>query len=140
MSEFQGAGSADDIAPGTMTSVELAGRELAVANVGGGYYAFENRCTCITRFAGHVDDESGDGHRHVGDFGRLTEGALDGDRVTCPMHFTVFDVRNGRPLGGPGEIPVNTYEVRVDQGNLSIALMSDAERHFWNDPGNKERP
>jgi len=140
MSEFQSAGRAGDIGPGTMRPVELAGREVAVVNVDGAYFAFENKCTCITHFAGHVDDESSDGHRHVGDFGRLTEGALNGDRVTCPMHLTVFNVRDGRPLKGPGEIPVNTYEVRLEQGNLSVALMSDAERHFWNDPGNKERP
>ena len=140
MSEFQSAGKAGDIGQGTMTSVELAGREVAVVNVDGAYFAFENRCNCITHFAGHVEAESSDGHRHVGDSGRLTEGALDGERVTCPMHFSVFDVRNGRPLKGPGEIPLNTYEVRLDQGNLLVALMSDAERHFWNDPGNKERP
>ncbi len=140
MSEFQSVGKAGDFGPGTMTSVALAGREVAVANVDGAYFAFENRCTCITHFAGHVDDESGDGHRHVGESGRLTEGVLDAERVTCPMHFTVFDVKNGRPLKGAGEIPLNTYEVRLDQGSLSVALMSDAERHFWNDPGNKERP
>ncbi len=76
MSEFQSAGKAGDIGQGTMTSVELAGREVAVVNVDGAYFAVENRCNCITHFAGHVE-ASGDGHRHVGESGRLTEGVLD---------------------------------------------------------------
>ena len=76
----------------------------------------------------------------MGDPGSLADGELDDERVTCPMHFTVFDVTTGRPIRGPGEIPVNTYEVRLHGGEIQIALMSDAERHFWNDPGNKQRP
>ncbi len=123
-----------------MKPVDLGGREVVVANVDGNYYAFDNRCNCIAHFAGHVDMDRSDGHRHVGDFGHLADGVLKSETVTCPMHAGVFDVRTGRSIAGPGEGPVNTYEVRVDQGAVHVALMSDAERHFWDDPGNKERP
>ncbi len=59
---------------------------------------------------------------------------------TCPEHSTVYNVRTGKPLRGPGEIPLNTYEVQLDRGEIRVAVMADAERHFWHDPGNKERP
>ncbi len=140
MSSFHTVAKVGGITPGSMQTVECAGRKVVLANVGGTYFAFDNKCTCIAHFAGHVDQETSDGHRHVGDLGHLAEGDLTADQVTCPMHRTVFDVRTGLPLNGPGEIPVNTYEVRLDRDDIQVAVMSDAERHFWNDPGTKERP
>ena len=68
MSDFQTVAKGRDVAVGAIASVDLAGREIAVANIDGAYYAFDNRCTCVTHFAGHVDDESSDGHRHVGPY------------------------------------------------------------------------
>ncbi len=94
----------------------------------------------MPQFAGHVDVESGDGHQHLGELAHLSDGTLDGDRVTCPQHSTVYSVRTGKPHGGPGEIPLNTYELRVEGSELMVAVMPDAMRHFVNDPGNRERP
>ncbi len=68
------------------------------------------------------------------------DGTLEGDTVTCPEHSTVYNVRTGMPLRGPGETPLNTYEVQLDRGEIRVAVMADAEGHFWHDPGDKERP
>ncbi len=140
MTEFQTVAKDTGIAPGSMHLVDLSGREVVVANVDGAHFAFDNRCTCIARFTGHIDQESGDGHRHVGEFGHLVDGKLEGDTVTCSQHSTVYNVKTGRPLSGPGESSLNTYEVQLDQGEIRVAMMPDAERHFWNDPGSKQRP
>ncbi len=140
MSDFQTVAKDTEIAPGSMHLVELSGREVVVANVDGAHFAFDNRCTCIAHFAGHVEEASNDGHRHVGDLGRLVDGKLEGDTVTCAMHSTVYNVKTGRPLSGPGEGSLNTYEVLLEQGDIRVAIMPDAARHFWNDPGGKQRP
>ena len=60
--------------------------------------------------------------------------------MTCLQNSTVYSVKTGKPLGGPGEIPLNTYEMHVEGGELLVAAMADALRHFVNDPGNRERP
>ncbi len=139
MTEFQTVAKDTGIAPGSMHLVDLSGREVVVANVGGTHFAFDNRCTCIAQFAGHIEPESTHDH-HVGESGRLVEGKLEGDTVICSQHSTVYNVRTGRPLSGPGETPLNTYEVQLDQGDIRVAMMPDAARHFWNDPGSKQRP
>ncbi len=140
MTDFHNIGKSTQVPARSIGSFDIGGRRIAVANVEGSYFAIDDRCTCVAPFTGHVDETSSDGHHHVGDFGSLSAGVLDGDTVTCPLHRTAFSVRTGRPLSGFGESPVNTFEVRVEQGELEVAEMSDAERHFWGDPGNKERP
>ncbi len=46
---------------------------------------------------------------------------LDGDTVICPWHATIFDVKSGEPMGGPGEDSVPTYEVRVEGDDIQLA-------------------
>ncbi len=101
MAEFQTVAKASEIAPGEMKLIDLGGQEVVVANVDGDFFAFGNKCT------------------HVG--GPLAEGDLDGDTVICPWHATVFNVKSGKPLGGPGEDPVPTYEVRLMGDDIQVA-------------------
>ena len=101
MAEFQTVAKASEIAPGEMKLIDLGGQEVVVANVDGDFFAFGNKCT------------------HVG--GPLAEGDLDGDTVICPWHATVFNVKSGKPLGGPGEDPVPTYEVRLLGDDIQVA-------------------
>ena len=101
MPDFVTVARADELSPGEMKLVEVAGEEVVLANVDGSYYAFGNECT------------------HVG--GPLVEGDLTGDQVSCPWHNTIFDVKTGQPVSGPGKEPVPTYEVRVENGEIRVA-------------------
>ena len=101
MTEFQTVAKVSEIAPGDMKLVDVAGAEVVVANVDGNYFAFGNECT------------------HVG--GPLVEGELEGENVTCPWHDTVFNIKSGEALEGPGTEPVPTYEVRVEGDDIQIA-------------------
>lgn len=76
-----------------MISIELDEEEILICRVEGNYYALSNICS----------------HAHV----ELVDGELDGCFVTCPLHFSQFDVRTGEPQGPPAKDPVATYEVRV---------------------------
>jgi nitrite reductase/ring-hydroxylating ferredoxin subunit len=56
-------------------------------------------------------------------FGRLADGRLDGERLTCPMHTATFELSTGRPLAGQewaGHLPV--YPTRVREGVLEVHL------------------
>jgi nitrite reductase/ring-hydroxylating ferredoxin subunit len=79
-----------EVPPG---SVLLLG-DVAVFNVEGGFCATQARCT----------------HRQ----GPLSEGAVNGSTVTCPLHGAQFNVWTGAVLCGPAKDPLKTYAVTID--------------------------
>ncbi len=93
-------GKADELSPGQMTSVEVDGEPVTIANVEGSFYAFSETCT----------------HRGCS----LTEGELAGKVVTCDCHGGQFDVTSGEVVGGPPDQPLQTFPVSVSGGDLNI--------------------
>ncbi|GAB4421322.1 MAG: non-heme iron oxygenase ferredoxin subunit [Anaerolineae bacterium] len=91
-----------EIPPGAREVFEVDGLYIAVFNVGGKYYAIEDRCT-------HDD-------------GPLAEGDLDGYEIICPRHGARFDLRDGRVLSMPAVLPVPWFPVRVEGDEIQIAL------------------
>lgn len=59
---------------------------------------------------------------HLG--GPLDEGEIDGETVTCPWHGSVFCLKDGKLLHGPATAPVESYEVKVQKGRVSIRVES----------------
>ncbi len=95
-------GRAADVPEGRGATVELAdGKELALYNVAGEFYAIENFCP----------------HRGA----PLADGELHGSAVRCDWHGWRFDVRNGRCLTKP-DSTVETYEVRIEDGSIKILI------------------
>lgn len=92
---------ASDIPPGTAKSFAVEGTEILICNVGGSFYGIDDVCT------------------HDG--GALDQGALEGACVICPRHGATFDVRTGAPTL-PAVMPVATYSVREDAGELYVEL------------------
>lgn len=58
-----------------MKKVEVQGQKILLAKVGDSYYAVDNRCP-------HLN-------------GDLSEGELEGTVITCPRHYSQFDLRDG---------------------------------------------
>jgi len=52
----------------------------------------------------------------------LSEGRLRATRLVCPLHGASFDVRDGRVLGSPAEVPLPTHAVRVVQETIEVAV------------------
>jgi len=90
--EFTSIASAHDIAPGTMEQVTLEGTNVVVANVDGEFFAFGGKCICLSHFSHH---------RPEAGYISLADGELAGSRVACPVHGTVYYVRDGLPVKGP---------------------------------------
>jgi len=82
--------------------IEVAGKRIAVFNVGGTFYAIDDTCT------------------HQG--GPLSEGQLNGSQVTCPWHGAIFDVTTGHVQRPPARKDVGSYPVRVEGDDIEIEL------------------
>jgi 3-phenylpropionate/trans-cinnamate dioxygenase ferredoxin component len=52
----------------------------------------------------------------------LSDGDLDGEDVECPAHGSRFNVRTGEVSGLPAEDPVDTYSVRVADGQIFVEV------------------
>jgi nitrite reductase/ring-hydroxylating ferredoxin subunit/uncharacterized membrane protein len=55
---------------------------------------------------------------HAG--GPLSQGELDGDRITCPWHFSTFRITDGTVLHGPASSRQISYRARVNAGQVEL--------------------
>jgi nitrite reductase (NADH) small subunit/3-phenylpropionate/trans-cinnamate dioxygenase ferredoxin subunit len=97
---FVPVGPVAEIVPGSSKTVVVEGREIAVFNVGGTFYAIENYCP------------------HQG--ASLAEGWLDGTTITCPWHAWCFNLTDGTMTLG-AFARVDPYDVRVEEGQVSVS-------------------
>jgi 3-phenylpropionate/trans-cinnamate dioxygenase ferredoxin subunit len=81
-------------------AVECKGCTLAVFRVGGQYFALDDVCS------------------H--EYSRLSEGEILDGEVYCPKHGSRFDLRTGEVRGLPATQPVNTYEVKEEDGKVWV--------------------
>ena len=102
MPEFLTILKTHDVPANGLAVVDVRGTPVAVANVGGTYYAFDDTCT----------------HEQCS----LAEGDLAGTTVTCMCHGAEFDVRTGAVLAPPAPSPVKVYRTRVDGDTLQIEI------------------
>lgn len=91
----------DALKDGGIVEIIIAGRAIAVANVGGAFHAIANSCP-------HAD-------------GPLGEGTLDGALVTCPNHGWQFDVTDGSCKTNP-YAKVQTFPVQVVSTAVCVKL------------------
>jgi nitrite reductase/ring-hydroxylating ferredoxin subunit len=85
---------------GELRAFDVQGNPVAIANVDGRYFAFDDTCT------------------HAGC--SLADGSLDGTVVTCECHGSQFDVTSGAVLEGPAEEPVASHRVEVEGEDLFV--------------------
>lgn len=94
----------EELPEGARRLVEVDGVQIGVFNCAGELFAIEDRCS-------HDD-------------GPLAEGEFDDAACTveCPRHGSVFDLRSGRPKTLPAYVPVETYEVRAENGEIKLEV------------------
>ena len=102
MAEFHKLAAADEVGPGEIKQYIVDDRFVALCNVDGDYHAFEDVCT----------------HQ----FTHLSEGEFTDSEVKCPLHGAKFDVKTGAARSLPAVKPVPKHEVKVENGNVYVAL------------------
>jgi len=100
MSEFVKVTTVDEIPPGAGRRFDVNGYRIAVFNASGTFYAVDDTCT----------------HEEAS----LAEGPLSGEIIACPKHGSRFHLPTGRVLSLPAVRPVNTYEVKVEGGDVLV--------------------
>jgi nitrite reductase/ring-hydroxylating ferredoxin subunit len=128
--DFVEVAKLDEVPAGTMKHIELNGKEIMIVNLGGKFYALNDRCshTNAPLSMGHIQDSI----------------------LTCPMHGARFDITTGKKVSDPkmpsfniDSLPVNmqkymeyagqllsriktydqdSYEVRVEGNSIKLKL------------------
>ena len=81
-------------------AVKVAGLDIALCMLDGKCFAIGNVCT----------------HQHA----YLTEGYVESGCIECPLHQGRFDIRTGKAMGPPVSVPVPTYPVKIENGNVLV--------------------
>ena len=106
-----------DIPPGKRKLVDVNGRAVVVFNLGGEFFALNNRCPhkggslCEGRQTGLVlSDEPGD-----------YQYTRKGEIIRCPWHSWEFDIRTGQSWCDPTRVRARPYTVSVQPGTRLVA-------------------
>lgn len=100
---FQRVANKRDIKEGSLLGVELEGNNIVLAMINGQVFAMDAVCS------------------HQG--APLEEGTLEDFNLTCPWHYAVFDVRNGKVSDRTVWAKNQTsYPVNVDESTGDILI------------------
>jgi len=102
MSQFVSVGKPEDVPDGQVRAFDVLGTPVALARVAGELHAFSDICT----------------HRQC----NLSASELDGTTIECECHGSVFDITTGAVLNGPATEPIDTFEVREEDGELQVGV------------------
>ena len=108
-SRFVRVAGISDIDIGKMQKVTVGDISILIANVNGNFFAVDSVCT------------------HFG--GDLSEGILEGNIVTCPVHKARFDVISGKVVSPPAEAldrpdieNLSMYFVKIENKDILIRI------------------
>jgi nitrite reductase/ring-hydroxylating ferredoxin subunit len=102
MAELVKIADTKDLPSGRAAAFDVAGQRIAVFNVGGNFYAIDDTCP------------------HSG--GPLSEGEVEGEKVICPWHAAMFDLKTGDVLSPPAFEGVRAYKVVVEGNDIKIEV------------------
>lgn len=95
----------DEIEEDEPLAVKAGDRLVAIYKVADAVYATENVCS------------------H--EFAMLSEGFVDGDVIECPLHAARFHIPSGKCLAPPADQDIETFPVRIEDGQVLVGLPSD---------------
>jgi naphthalene 1,2-dioxygenase ferredoxin component len=90
------------LSPGTMSGIEVEGRQVLLSNLGGEVFAVDGVCT---------HEES-----------LLSKGFMIEERVVCQLHLSQFDLRTGEVYNPPAVEPLKRYNVKIEEGSIFVEI------------------
>lgn len=90
------------LADGQMLACRVESVDVLLCRVDGRYYALANHCSHARQ--------------------NLHTGRLRGHEIVCPLHGARFDIRDGRCLGAPATVPVQTFRVQIEGGKVNVSV------------------
>jgi 3-phenylpropionate/trans-cinnamate dioxygenase ferredoxin subunit len=95
----------DDVPEGGALGVEVGDTPVAVVRSEEGLFAVNDICS----------------HAEVS----LSEGEVYEGTIECWLHGSCFDLSTGKPTNPPATQPIATYKIKVEGGDVYVALASD---------------
>lgn len=92
--------SDNELAPGQMKRIQLAGKRLLICNADGELHVVDEMCS-------HEDYS-------------LFLGCIQDGRIKCSLHGSYFDLKTGNPETAPADEPICTYPVKVEGGQVWV--------------------
>jgi nitrite reductase/ring-hydroxylating ferredoxin subunit len=102
----------DQIPPGQRKLVEVGDREIVVFNLGGEFFALNNRCP---HRGGSLADGIQTGLVESTEPGQYSY-SRPGEMVKCPWHGWEYDIRTGKSWCDPSRLRIRQYPVSVRPG------------------------
>ena len=99
---FVAVATLDELPAGQKKLVTVNGREVLLCHTKDRVFAVENLCS-------HAEEKL--------DCGRMRAGW-----IACPVHGARFDLETGAAMNPPATSPIATFEVRVEDGTISVAV------------------
>lgn len=120
-SSYEKVANKSQLKEGGLLKIEPQGKPIVLAMVGGKVYAIDAVCT------------------HEG--GPLEEGKLEGNNLTCPWHYAVFDVCNGNVSDQTvWATDLQSYHIKVDETTGDILLSLQAKKVEREKVGAEKKP
>jgi nitrite reductase/ring-hydroxylating ferredoxin subunit len=91
----------DDVANGCAIKIALQ-NAIAIFHVGDEFFATDDTCS-HAKFS-------------------LADGYIEDAEVVCALHEARFCLRTGRVLSPPATVPLKTYPVKVENGDILVDL------------------
>src|SRR5439155_17040565 len=91
-----------DLPPGSAAAFEVEGQSIALFNVAGTFYAIDDTCP------------------HSG--GPLSQGQVEGAKVTFSWHEANFELSTGKGLCGPAFENFRSYKVVVEGNEIKVEV------------------
>jgi nitrite reductase/ring-hydroxylating ferredoxin subunit len=100
MAEFHKVAQLSDLGPGKIKATQLGSDFVAVTQVSGKVYAFDDTCP----------------HAACS----MADGEIDGDVITCVCHGREFSISTGKPVNPPFGDPMKLYPVKVEGNDVLV--------------------
>lgn len=109
MSDFVHVCALDDLPEVGAAKADIHGRIVSIVRTeDGSVHCIDDECT----------------HGKVS----LSEGEVEGCQIECWLHGSRFDLRTGAPSGLPATVPVVVHTVKVEDGQVHVALADSPAR------------
>jgi nitrite reductase/ring-hydroxylating ferredoxin subunit len=102
----------DEVPPGEHKKISVKGRDIALFNLGGEFFALGDKCPhesgslCAGKVVGLAESDEPGKYRL----------SRPGEFVKCPWHGWEFDIRTGKSWCDPSRVRARTYAVSVESG------------------------
>lgn len=102
MAEFKKVAQLSDLGPGKIKATQVGSEYVAVTQVDGKVYAFDDTCP----------------HAACS----MAEGEIDGAVIMCVCHGREYNVTDGKPVNPPFGDPMKLYPAKVEGDDVLVEL------------------